>query len=52
MRAAENKPALMAGHEPGVEENDGDRSTHEYEDAVHVILEGMDPSFVVALCFT
>ena len=51
VRAAENKPACTAVHELGVDD-DGNLNTHEYEDAVHIVFEGMDPAFVMALCFT
>ena len=27
-------------------------NTHEYENAVHIVFEGMNPGFIVTLCFT
>ena len=38
-------------HEIGVNVDDGDMNTHEYENAVHIVFERMDAGFVVALCF-
>jgi hypothetical protein len=35
----------------GEERNDGNINTHEYEDNVHIVLERMNPGFIVALCF-
>jgi hypothetical protein len=51
VRAAENKPAWEMVHEVGLDNDDGDRNTHKYEDTFHIVFEGMDPGFVVALCF-
>jgi hypothetical protein len=52
VRAAENKPAWAIAHEIRVANYDGDINTHEYEDTVHIIFEGMNAGFVVTLCFT
>ena len=52
VRAAENKPAWTAVHELGVDNGRRDLNTHEYKDTVHIVFEGMDPAFVVVLCFT
>ena len=52
VRAAENKPACVMAYEIGVDDDDRDMYTHKYENAVHIIFERMDASFVVALCFT
>jgi hypothetical protein len=52
VRAAENKPAWAIAHEIGVANYDGDIITHEDEDAVHILFEGMNAGFVVALRFT
>ena len=51
VRAAENKPAWMAVNEL-CGYNYRDINTYEYEDTVHIILEGMDAAFIMALCFT
>ena len=52
VRAAENKPAWAIVHENVVTRDDEDINTDEYEDAVHIVFEGMKPGFIVALCFT
>ena len=52
VRAAENKPAWAVVYEIRVNDDDGVMDTHKYENAVHIVFERMDASFVVALCFT
>ena len=52
VRATENRPAWTIIHEIEVDNDDGDINTHEYEGAVHIVFEGMEPGFVVTLCFT
>jgi hypothetical protein len=51
VREAENKPAWTAVRKLRVYD-DRDKNTYEYEDTVHIIFEGMDPAFIMALCFT
>ena len=51
VRAAENKPAWAIVHENVVTRDDEDINTDEYEDAIHIVFEGMNSAFIVALCF-
>lgn len=39
-------------HEPAEDGDNGCINTHEYEYTVHIVLEGMNPGFIVALCLT
>ena len=52
VKAVESKPACAIEHGIGVAGDDGDMNTHKYDNTVHLVFDGMDPSFIMALCFT